>query len=145
VGAIVFLVYSLGKAFSADRDFLLCSREMYNNKLRLNSSNELLRDSYQTENKCCGWNGSNDYLNVNLTLEIPKSCCIKQTECDLSEPERAFLFKNSCAYVTLTLNIYWNYVLFITGSVLSMETVLSICILIYKTFVKKSFNEKIFF
>ena len=51
VGAIFFLVFSLGQAFTADRDFLVCSRDYFTNKLRYNSANETIRDSYQTVNK----------------------------------------------------------------------------------------------
>lgn len=127
-------------------EFNLCNRDMYVKELQLNSTNANKQHIYQSENKCCGWNGNDDYLdNVKKTLRAPISCCVNQADCLKSVNNQmnetisnaTLLFQESCSSKLLANNIIWKGSLYGMLTFFAVLTFASIWLTLYLAYAPK--------
>jgi len=118
-------------------DFNLCNRNMYEHILKINSSDEGKQNEIQLENKCCGWNSTDNYLNISSDeIQAPKSCCTNHSACQnkLYVSDRNLLFNETCSSKLLSNNKTWKILLYTMVSSFAVLTFLSMWFSLYLAF-----------
>ena len=92
---IQFITGVVGLSVKNSSKFTTYVENVFAADFTLNSPNAGERDFFQTNYKCCGWKGSENYLN-GTELEAPPSCCDPGKNKNCTGSVKADLFQDNC-------------------------------------------------